>query len=195
MSLTYFDISKELFSSTVYPGDPAPSKKPFLSIEKGDVCNLTEITLGSHNGTHLDAPKHFVRDGLSVAEIPLDKTMGPCKLVSASGEITASQMQEWLLDGTKKLLIRGDILLTPEASSVMAKASLDLIGVEGQTVGLGDTQVTVHQILLGAGIIILEGLVLSMVPEDGAYFLSAAPIKMDGLDGSPIRPVLISYSK
>ena len=68
-----YDIGKELFSTPAYPGDPVPCKTPFLEIKKGDVCNLTVITMGSHNGTHLDAPKHFCPDKGGVDTIPLAK--------------------------------------------------------------------------------------------------------------------------
>lgn len=186
----YYDISRELFSSPVYPGDPVPDKQPFKSIADGDSCNLTHLTMGSHSSTHLDAPKHFIPDGIGVSEIPLDKTMGMCKLVEAQGTISKEQMSRWLNDGTRRLLIKGDILLTPESAEVMAEKNLDLIGVEGQTVGGEGTQHLIHRILLGAEVIILEGLNLTE-PAPGSYFLAAQPLKMDGLDGSPARPVLV----
>lgn len=184
------DIGKELFSTPVYPGDPAPEKQPFFQIEKGDNCNLTVLTMGSHNGTHLDAPKHFCQGRGGVESIPLEKCMGICKVVSLTGGITASVMEKLLQDGTKKLLIQGEILLTPEAAQVMAACSIDLVGVESQTVGEGEGQKEVHKILLGKDVVILEGLVLKQVLP-GTYFLAAQPLKMEGLDGSPVRPVLI----
>ena len=99
-------------------------------------------------------------------------------------------MERMLADGTKKLLLKGHILLTPQAACVCAGAELDLIGVEDQTVGDQDTQKEIHQILLGAEIVIVEGLVLGEVPK-GEYFLAAQPMKMADLDGSPVRPVLM----
>ena len=186
----FYDIGKELFSTPVYPGDPAPSKTAFMEIEKGADCNLTILSFGSHNGTHLDAPKHFCKDKHGVDQIPLEKCMGDCKVVRMEGTIGAGDMKDVLADHTRKLLIKGDILLTPESVQVCAEANLDLIGVEGQTVGGPGTQKEVHQILLGAEVVIVEGLVLSEV-EEGTYFLAAQPIKMADLDGSPVRPVLI----
>ena len=103
---------------------------------------------------------------------------------------TYGYMERMLADGTKKLLVKGDILLTPEAAAVCARAELDLIGVEDQTVGDSETQKEIHRILLGAEIVIVEGLVLKEVPQ-GEYFLAAEPMKMADLDGSPVRPVLI----
>ena len=187
----YFDIAKELFSSPVYPGDPVPEKKPFKSIADGDSCNLTFLSMGSHCGTHLDAPRHFIPNGIDVSQIPLSRMMGMCKVVEASGAISPEQTREWLSDGTKKLLIKGEILMTPKAAEIMAAQALELIGVEGQTVGADGTQKVIHCTLLGAEIVILEGLDLSR-PKPGIYFLASQPLKMEGLDGSPVRPVLIS---
>ncbi|MDO4307393.1 MAG: cyclase family protein [Eubacteriales bacterium] len=186
----YFDIAKELFSSPVYPGDPVPEKKPFKSIADGDSCNLTHLSMGSHCGTHLDAPKHFVPDGAGVSEIPLSKVIGMCKVVEAVGPVSPEQTAEWLFDGTSKLLIKGEILITPEAADMMASKGLELIGVEGQTVGADGTQQIIHCTLLEAEIVILEGLDLSQT-KPGTYFLASQPLKMDGLDGSPVRPILI----
>ena len=163
-----YDISKELFSSSVYPGDPAPEKELFYSTKEGDVCNLTRLTLGSHNGTHLDAPRHFFQE-----------------------KHGADQIRKLLEPDTRKLLIKGEILLTPEAAQVMAERKLDLIGVEGQTVGEGETQISIHRILLEAEVVILEGILLEEVTP-GYYFLAAQPLKMEGLDGSPVRPVLLA---
>lgn len=185
-----YDIGKELFSTPVYPGDPGPEKTPFLEIEKGDICNLTVLTMGSHNGTHLDAPKHFCQGKGGVDTIPLEKCMGACKVAELSGEVTKEMIGELLVDGTRKLLIKGQILLTPEAAEIMAEKKLDLIGVEDQTVGAGEGQKLVHRTLLGAEVVILEGLVLTEV-KPGSYFLAAQPLKMEGLDGSPVRPVLL----
>lgn len=186
-----YDIGKELFSSPVYPGDPKPEKSTFLAIEKGDICNLTIIKMGSHNGTHLDAPKHFCQGKGGVDTIPLEKCVGYCKVVEISGVITGKDMERFLADGTKKLLLKGEILLTPEAARVIADAKIDLIGVESQTVGESHTQPVIHEILLSVEVVILEGLVLKQV-KPGQYFLAAQPLKWEGLDGSPVRPVLIS---
>lgn len=186
----YLDIAKELFSSPVYPGDPVPEKHPFKSLSDGDSCNLTRLTMGSHCGTHMDAPRHFVPDGIGISEIPLSKVMGMCKVVEAAGPVSAEQTEEWISDGTGKLLIKGDILMTPEAAEVMAAKGLDLIGVEGQTVGADGTQQVIHYTLLQAEVVILEGLDLSVI-NPGIYFLASQPLKMDGLDGSPVRPVLM----
>lgn len=185
-----YDIGKELFSAPSYPGDPVPEKRKFFSVENGDACNLTLLTLGSHNGTHLDAPRHFFSEKYGADKIPLEKTLGMCRVAELSGEISAEEVRGLLEGDVRKLLIKGEILLTQEAAQVMAERKLDLVGVEGQTVGEGETQISVHRILLEAEVVILEGLVLKEVTP-GKYFLAAQPLKMEGLDGSPVRPVLL----
>ena len=190
MKFQFYDITRELFSTAVYPGDPVPQKEPFYSMEKGDPCNLTVLSMGSHTGTHMDAPRHFVRDGKDIAALSLSQVMGDCKVVEAGGALTGQQAGEWLSDGTEKLLIKGEILVTPGFAQATAEHHLALLGVEGQTVGKDGTQQEIHQILLGAETVILEGLTLAQVPP-GKYFLAAQPLKMAGLDGSPVRAVLV----
>lgn len=184
-----YDISKELFSAPVYPADPIPEREPLKSIEDGNVSNLTKLMMCSHTGTHLDAPRHFVRDGHGTDTMDLSKCMGPCKVVSAEGSLTAAQIDGFLSDGTKRLLIHGDICVTPEAAEALASNTVELIGVERFTVGDSEHTNEVHQILLSKEIVILEALQLADVP-DGQYFLSALPLKMEDMDGSPVRAVL-----
>lgn len=187
-----YDIGKELFSTPSYPGDPVPEKRPHYEIEKGADCNLTVITMGSHNGTHLDAPKHFCAGKHGVDKIPLEKCMGECRVAEASGALSREDMEKMLAGGVKRLLIKGDILMTNEAAEVCARENLYLLGVEDQTVGSNGTQKEIHRTLLGAEVVILEGLVLKAV-EAGEYFLAAQPLNMAGLDGSPVRPVLMEF--
>ena len=116
-----YDLSKELFEAAVFPGDPAPSKTVFFEISDTCPCNVTVLSMGSHNGTHMDAPKHFVAGAKDVAEMDLEKCVGPCKLVLHEGLLTAETAKRFLADGTKRLLIKGDIEITPEAAEVFAK--------------------------------------------------------------------------
>lgn len=185
-----YDLSKELFEAAVFPGDPAPSKTVFFEISDTCPCNVTVLSMGSHNGTHMDAPKHFVAGAKDVTEMDLEKCVGPCKVVLHQGLLTAETAEAFLADGTKRLLIKGDIEITPEAAAAFAKGGLWFLGVEGMTVGGPATGKTVHQNILGAEIALLESAVMTEV-EAGEYFLSCAPLKMKGLDGSPCRPLLI----
>lgn len=189
--MVIYDISKELFSTTVYPGDPVPTSESWFSLERGDVCNLTSICLGSHSGTHIDAPKHFIAHGKDVAEVPLQKFIGDCQVVYCDGEITEEIIKNALKDGIDKLLFRGNVVLGIEAADSIVERGINLVGVEASTVGDKLSQVQVHQKLLDNEIVILENLQLDHVPE-GKYFLAAQPLKMQGVDGSPVRAVLIA---
>lgn len=184
-----FDITQELFSGVVFPGDPKPLKNRVLSISKGDTCNLTEFSACAHNATHLDAPCHFVDHGRSVAEMDLSKCLGQATVIHCDDVLSVNEVREVVRKGCKRLLINGQGVITLESARVMVESGIVLIGVEPQTVGAGDEIVPIHQLLLGNEVVIVEGLVLEQVPE-GDYMLSALPLKMSGSDGSPVRAVL-----
>ena len=188
-----YDISKELFSAEVYPGDPVPFRADFASYNSTppSICQVSGIVMGSNSGTHLDAPLHFCPDGRDTADLDLERCIGKCRVVHAEGEILPGQMGEFLSDGVKRLLIRGNVVFGSETARVMCESGLWCIGVETMTVGTKESQIEVHQILLRHEVVILESLVLADVPE-GEYFLSALPLRMAGGDGSPVRAVLMS---
>ncbi len=192
-----YDISQEVFSCCVYPGDPAPVKEQLCSMEQGDMYNLTAFSMCAHNGTHLDAPKHFIADGKAVDEIPLSHTVGPAYVAEAKGLVEAREALEILEkakqespNAAKRILLKGDLTLTPEGADVFAQAGVWLVGNEAQTVGPADAPMEVHLKLLGAGVVLLEGVRLSDVPQ-GVYLLNAAPISLGGGDGAPCRAWLM----
>lgn len=192
-----YDISQEVFSCCVYPGDPVPSGEQLYSIEKGDLYNLTAFSMCAHNGTHLDAPKHFLAQGKAVDEIPLSHTVGLAYIAEAKGFIGATEAQEILekakresLRAAKRILLKGDLILTPEGADVFARAGVWLVGNESQTVGPADAPMEVHLKLLGAGVVLLEGIRLSDVPQ-GVYLLNAAPLSLGGCEGAPCRAWLM----
>ena len=189
------DISQELFSCCVFPGDPAPEMQRILSTEKGDVCNLTAFSMCAHNGTHIDAPFHFLSDGKTVDRIGLEPFVGDCYVARHSGDVTAEDAADilakaWNAGGEKRILIAGDAVVTAAAARVFADAGILLLGNESQTVGPEDAPKEVHLILLSAETVLLEGIVLKNV-ADGKYFLSAAPLNLGGCDGAPCRAYLI----
>lgn len=187
-----YDISQELFSCRVYPGDPAPERRRLLSLEEGQVCNLTALSLCAHNGTHVDAPFHFLRDGRTIDQLGLEPFVGPCRVFRHTGDVLAADAERMLAaGGTERLLIAGPAAVTAEAARVFAAAKLRLLGNESQTVGPEDAPREVHLILLGAGVVLLEGLVLDGVPE-GRYLLNAAPLNLGGCDGAPCRAWLMT---
>jgi len=187
-----FDISQEVFSCKVYPGDPKPERKTLCTTAAGDVCNLTAFSMCAHNGTHIDAPFHFLGEGKTVDQMELDIFVGDCFLARHDGAVTA-EMAEAILTragGAERILIAGPAVVTAEAAEVFAAHRIRLIGNESQTVGPEDAPMQVHKILLGQGIALLEGVVLKGIPE-GRYFLSAAPLNLSGADGAPCRAYLI----
>ncbi len=188
-----YDISRELFSARVFPGDPAPSLRPVSRISEGKACDLTEITLGSHNGTHMDAPRHFYEDGRTIDKLELEKCVGPCRVVSWEGKLSPEAVKQALAGGVKRLLIKGDCEITPEAARTMTRLGLWFLGVEGLTVGPMESPMEVHKELLGHEVVILEAAVLTDVPA-GDYFLVSAPIKYGGIDGAQARPILLELS-
>ena len=189
------DISQEVFSCKVFPGDPAPASQRVLSIAQGDVCNLTSFSMCAHNGTHVDAPFHFLPDGNTIEKISLDAFVGDCYVARHEGNMTADDAAD-ILDKAKsagaseRILLAGKATVTAEAAQVFAQSKIKLIGNESQTVGPEDAPMEVHKILLGADVVLLEGIVLSDVAE-GKYFLSAAPLNLAGCDGAPCRAVLV----
>ena len=187
-----YDITREMFSTPTFPGDPIPEKSAHTSFDKPvpDIYQVTKISITGHTGTHADAPRHFLPDGKDVADADISRCIGKCRVAEHSGIVTADDVHRMIKDDTDKLLIKGDITITPESAAEMVKCGLRTVGVEGMTVGTDGTIAQVHRTLLGAEIYIMENLDLSAVPE-GEYFLSALPLKMAGMDGSPIRAVLI----
>ena len=193
-----YDISQELFSCVVFPGDPSPKREELLKMENGDVCNLTALYMCAHNGTHVDAPYHFYENGKTVEQISLDKFIGYSYVCEHSGDITENDAKIILKkakdahsDAYKRILIKGNATITYEASLVFAEANIYLIGNESQTVGPENAPMPVHKVLLEKEIVLLEGIRLKNVSE-GVYILSSAPISLQGSDGAPCRAILIS---
>ena len=192
-----YDISQEVFSCQVYPDDPAPEKKIIRSMEKGEVYNLTAFSMCAHNGTHIDAPRHFIRDGKTVDEKSLEAFIGMAYVAEHSGVVTYNDATEIIekakthnAEAAKRILIKGDVEVSLEATKVFASSDILLLGNEPQTVGPQNAPMAVHLALLSADVILLEGIRLAEVSE-GIYFLNAAPLNLAGADGSPCRAVLI----
>ena len=189
------DISQEVLSCNIYPGDPSPRAERISSMERGERYNLSAFSMCAHNGTHIDAPSHFIKDGKSIDELSADATVGYCYVAKYSGDMTAdaadSVLKKAISQGAgERILIAGAVTVTEEAAEVFANAGVKLLGNEGQTVGPKDAPMKVHLILLGAEVVLLEGIVLRDVSE-GKYFLSAMPLNLKGFEGSPCRAYLI----
>ena len=194
-----YDISQEVFGCQVYPGDPMPEKKVLRSMEKGELYNLTAFHMCAHNGTHMDAPFHFIKDGKTVDAICLEAFVGMAYVAEHHGTVTGDdaaaimeKAKKQNPEAAKRLLLKGDVEVSLEAAKVFASSDMRLLGNESQTVGPQNAPMAVHLVLLGAEVILLEGIRLSEVPE-GVYFLNAAPLNLSGADGSPCRAVLVDF--
>ncbi len=192
-----YDISQELFGCVVFPGDPAPRREILSSMEEGAKYNLTALSLCAHNGTHVDAPSHFLKDGKTVDQIPLSKTVGPAFVAEHDGILYGRDAERIIErarnadpEAAKRILLKGKTTVSLEAARVFAEARIDLVGNESQTVGPEDGPMEVHLTLLGAEVVLLEGIRLGEVPE-GVYLLNAAPISLGGAEGSPCRAILM----
>ena len=196
-----YDITQEVFSCQVYPGDPKPEKKILKSMANGEVYNLTSFSMCAHNGTHIDAPFHFIKDGKTVDEICLDAVVGMAYVAEHHGIVTCEDAAKMLekakkqnTEAAKRILIRGNVEVSLEAAKVFAASNILLLGNEPQSIGPQNAQMAVHLALLGANVILLEGIRLSEVSE-GVYLLNAAPLKLLGADGSPCRAILIDADR
>lgn len=192
-----YDISQEVFSCNVFPGDPSPQKAKLLSMENGDVCNLTSFSMCAHNGTHIDAPFHFIKDGKAVDEICLSAFVGMAYVAEHEGVVSKDdalkiieKAKKYSTEAAKRILIKGKSEVSLDAAIVFAKEKILLLGNESQTVGPENAPMAVHHELLGADVVLLEGIRLAHVTQ-GTYFLNAAPLNLSGADGSPCRAILI----
>lgn len=197
-------ISEEL---AVYPGD-APFKRSVISSTPNDVYNLSLLSIGSHCGTHIDAPLHFLDGGTAIADIPLEKLVGRAAVVDlpySDGILKMQDVTDKLanLSNTEILILRtgwerfagsNDYFIDfPAFDSVPAEAlaehGITAIAADLPSVSLMGNQRAAHEALLSQGIIIIEGIVgLDALPKDcETLYLSAAPLKIAGSDGSPAR--------
>ena len=187
-----YDITQELFSCEVFPGDPEPKKEIIATIKENGICNLSSTYLCNHNGTHIDAPYHFFDNGKTIDQIPLEKLAGLCYVAEHNGILGKDEARDVLAkaNGIKKILIKGNVTVSYEAAKEFSKEKIELIGNESQTVGPEDAPMQVHRELLENDTVLLEGIRLSQVPA-GKYLLCAAPLKLGGCDGAPVRAILI----
>lgn len=192
-----FDISQEVFTCVVFPGDPSPKKEQILSIEQGAVCNLTKFSMCAHNGTHIDAPYHFINQGKTVDELDLSRLVGYAYVTEQNGVINSNMASKIIesaksmkTEASKRILIKGKAIISNEAAEIFAESGIYLLGNESQTVGDENAPMKAHLALLGKEIVLLEGIRLSNVKE-GVYLLNAAPINLAGCDGAPVRAILI----
>lgn len=206
----YIDATTPInLSLPVWPGDPSPGVHLKMDMEKGDVCNLTEISFTVHTGTHMDAPRHFLSDGCTVEELPLWVFDGPCfvaDLGNVEGEILPKHLegipncQRLVLrtsNTARRLLHQSDFQkdfcsIGLEAALEIVRRAIRLVGIDYLSIERSNPPIPeVHQAILGAGIVAVEGLELSRFTP-GWWKLSCFPLNLPGVEGSPVRAVFSS---
>ena len=207
----WIDVTATLDPATtpVYAGD-APMKFDFLKdMRKGDKLTLSAYSMGAHSGTHIDAPMHFVATGAAIDRVPLDPLIGTARVIDIPDSvqaIDASELNRHAWRGAQRVLFRTRSTLrgwmdssafhrdfayiAPDAAQLMADAGVVLVGVDYISAEqFGAPAPRTHQILLGRGIPIVEGLDLRPV-QAGDYDLIVLPIKVRGHEGAPARAIV-----
>lgn len=194
-----YDITRDLSEEAVlYPGDIRPR---FHEVDTGQY-RVTEMTLGSHTGTHIDAPSHYLKGGQTVDQIPPGMLMGPARVLDCTDaeEVIRPRHLAGRLAGTRTLLLKTWFSerqtfepdypsLSSGAADLIADAGITCLGTDAPSIEEYRGEGAVHRRLLGHGVVILELLDLSAVPE-GEYFMVALPLRLKGVDGSPVRAIL-----
>ena len=215
-STGWIDATATLDPSTtpVYAGD-APMKFDFLKdMRKGDGFTLSAFSLGAHSGTHIDAPMHFVRTGAPIDSVPLDRLIGPARIIDIPDSVqsinaaelakhdwkgaervifrTRSSLRGWMHSST---FHRDFAFVAPDAAQQLADAGVKLVGIDYISAEqFGAPAPLTHRTLLGKGIPIVEGLALENIPA-GDYDLIILPIKVGGHEAAPARAILRSRAR
>jgi arylformamidase len=204
----WVDVSVPLASGMVHwPDNPAVSIERMLDISKGDNANVSELSMGSHTGTHMDAPVHFINDGIALDKMELAATIGRARVIAVDDDEairpeavssvavglgeriifkTRNSEAEWWSEAFKEDFV----YLTPEAAELLAERKVRTVGIDYLSVGgYKRNGAATHRALLEAGIWIIEGLRLGNV-EPGEYDLICLPLLITGADGAPSRALL-----
>ncbi|MCC7202573.1 MAG: cyclase family protein [Nitrospirae bacterium] len=206
-----YDISVAISPDLpVWPGDPQVTIERVAKIEEGANSNVSRITMGVHTGTHVDAPYHFLNDGRTAEHLPLDVLTGPVYVLELPGVkvITSSELKNAAIPaGTLRLLIKtgnsgywndcgstfqtGFAGIDADGAEFLVNNGVKLIGMDYLSIAPYKKSRPTHEVLLNAGVVIVEGLDLSEVPQ-GHYTLYCLPLRLAGSDGAPARAILVS---
>ena len=199
----WLDVSVPIYSGMVhYPDNPSIEIDRLLDVGKGDICTISRITMGSHTGTHIDAPIHFLPGGSGAEKVPLENLIGPARVIEIKDpySIKTEELRAYDLGVRERLLFKTAnsercwktsqfvphfISIGDDAASYLASLNTLAVGVDYLSAGSPET----HRALLSAGVVILEGLNLTGISE-GRYELLCLPLKIVGGDGAPARVLL-----
>ncbi|HEU4648381.1 MAG TPA: cyclase family protein [Gemmatimonadales bacterium] len=202
----WIDVSVAIRAGMAHwPDNPPITVERTLDMDRGAECNVSQIALGVHTGTHMDAPSHFTAGGVTIDQMPFDAGVGSARVIAIRdrGQITAAELEPHDIAAGERLLfktansprvwqanqfVEDAVHLSVEAARWLAARRVRTIGIDYLSVGgyAADNGVAVHQALLGAGIWIIEGLDLTRVPA-GPCELVCLPIKLAGAEGAPAR--------
>lgn len=182
----WIDITKPLVAGMpVYSGHEQFRAEQLQTVAEHGY-NLSKFSMGSHCGTHMDSPAHFVAGGLTIEAAPLDLLVGPARVVTVRpGEDFAAVPQ-----GTRRLIMRAEFPgLTPEQARTLYDRGVRLLGTTSMSIAPADNEAEIHRLFLANGAWILENVTLEGV-ADGEYELVCLPLKLQGLEGAPARALL-----
>ena len=206
--MSWIDVSVPIEDGMIiWPGDPPFISERVKTIAESGVCNVTRLDFGAHTGTHVDAPIHFIDGTAGVETTSLDVLMGPAWVVDAGavrGALDAAAIRSLdIPDGETRLLFRTTngsiwsrgvftrdfVALNAAGADELVARGIRLVGVDFLSVAAVDDPIGTHRSLLGAGVVVLEGLDLRSV-EPGPYELICLPLRVVGSDGGPARALL-----
>lgn len=206
-----YDISLTMQQGmVVWPGDPDVKMERISKIENGDACNVTFLCTTVHAGTHVDAPYHFLTNGATIETLPLDALIGTAQVVQIPDDVKLIDRmvleQVEIQTGIKRILFKTRnvrirafdqpkfdptfVAISADAAELLVDKDIRLVGVDYLSVAPFDNSRLTHEILLGAKVILLEGIILDAV-EPGLYTLYCLPLKLAGSDGAPARTILV----
>ncbi len=209
---TYIDVSLGIDRDLLtWPGDPGIVITRTAQLERGDSANVSELRMGSHTGTHVDPPLHFIDGGPGVDLLSPDALIGEAVVVDLrgfEGAIGAEELERVALGHARRVLLKTDnseiwrtkrptfperyVSLSPKGAAWLVEREVVLVGIDFLSIEKAHTPGhPTHRALLEAGVVILEGLDLSNV-EPGTYELLCLPLKILGGDGAPARAMLIT---
>ncbi|MDX8430422.1 MAG: cyclase family protein [Candidatus Algichlamydia australiensis] len=204
-----FDITLTLSKTVpVWPGSKQPEFDQVLNIKNGDPVNVTNMSMSVHTGTHVDAPCHFVKEGASVEELPLDILTGEAVVIELLDHSTLTKkilQNAQIPPKTSRLLIKTRnsdhwkreptefdqtfVALSLEGAKFLVERGIQLIGVDYLSVATFNELASVHKLLFEASVVVVEGLDLSKIAP-GKYNFCCLPLKIAGADGAPARAIL-----
>ncbi|MDR0914544.1 MAG: cyclase family protein, partial [Oscillospiraceae bacterium] len=166
------------------------------SHQKGDRYDLSQITLCTHTGTHIDAPRHFLEDGATIENLRLSVFYGPCTVVTIKGILTGEDMEKLLPYCKRRVIFKGSgkAYLSHSAALVLADSNVLLAGTDSLSIAAEFDDERVHYELARGDVCVLECLDLSGI-DDGEYTLCAFPVKLEGLEAAPCRAILLGQQK